>query len=388
MSVLAIEVGGTGVTTVVVSSAGEVVARGYEALTRGFPRSGWVEQAPDGLWLATLSACRQAVAQVDVGELHGIGITAEAATVLLWDRDTLGSPRPAIAREDRRTTELCAQLREAGHEERVREVTGAGLGPELSAPTLRWLSAHEPRTWALVESGRYAVGTIDSYLVARLTRGLEHVTDVSHASSTLLLDLAAGEWSRELCSLFAVPHDALPDLVPTWGELAMTDPRSFLDLELPITAIVGDRAAALAGGGCFDVGEAVCHVGAAGTEPSFVLNTGAAQERSANGRPSAAWQEPDGATTYAVDSRTPLHGAMSSVWLQGAGANDDRRCQQLADVLGVRVERAHEVETAAPGAAFLAGLGAGAWGSTDELRGLRQPGRSFLPEVLVDPTRG
>ena len=134
-----------------------------------------------------------------------------------------------------------------------------------------WLAEHEPHTWALVEEGRYAVGTVDSYLVARMTRGTWHVTDVSNASRTLLMDLSTGEWSDELCSLFGVPRDALPDLVPNWGEVATTDPASFGGLSLPIAGMAGDQQSALFGQTCFDVGDAKCTYGTG----SFILtNTG------------------------------------------------------------------------------------------------------------------
>ena len=115
---------------------------------------------------------------------------------MLWDRETLGSPRRAIVWQDRRTADICTRLRDAGHEERVSELTGLRLDPYFSGTKLMWLAEHEPHTWALVESGRYAVGTVDSYLIARMTRGTWHVTDVSNASRTLLFDLEAGRLVR------------------------------------------------------------------------------------------------------------------------------------------------------------------------------------------------
>ena len=136
--------------------------------------------------------------------------------------------------QDRRTADICTRLRDEGHEDRVTELTGLRLDPYFSGTKLIWLAENEPHTWALVESGRYAVGTVDSYLIARMTRGTWHVTDVSNACRTLLFDLAAGDWSDELCELFGVPRDALPELVPNWGEIATTDPTSFLGLSLPI----------------------------------------------------------------------------------------------------------------------------------------------------------
>ncbi len=211
-----------------------IAARGYQEFAQHFPQPGWVEHAPEEIWQATLEATRDVLASYDASQLRAIGITNQRETVLLWDRETLGSPRRAIVWQDRRTAAICERLRDEGHEERVTELTGLRLDPYFSGTKLTWLAEHEPHTWALVESGRYAVGTVDSYLVARMTRGTWHVTDVSNASRTLLLDLTTGEWSDELCALFGVPRDALPELVPNWGEIATTDPASFCGLELPI----------------------------------------------------------------------------------------------------------------------------------------------------------
>jgi len=216
MSVLAIDAGTTGVTALVVTPEGSVAARGYQEFQQHFPTPGWVEHSPEEIWAATLAATHQAVSSYD-GELTALGITNQRETVLLWDRETLGSPRRAIVWQDRRTTQICDRLRDAGHEPRVTEVTGLRLDPYFSATKLAWIAEHEPHTWALVESGRYAVGTVESYLVARMTRGVWHVSDVSNACRTLLFDLAAGDWSDEMCALFGVPRDALPELVPNWG---------------------------------------------------------------------------------------------------------------------------------------------------------------------------
>ena len=151
------------------------------------------------------------------------------------------------------------------------ELTGLRLDPYFSGTKLVWLAENEPNTWALVESGRYAIGTVDSYLIARMTRGTWHVTDVSNACRTLLFDLERGDWSDELCALFGVPRDALPELVPNWGELATTDPKAFLGLDLPIAGIAGDQQAALFGQTCFDEGDSKCTYGTG----SFILtNTG------------------------------------------------------------------------------------------------------------------
>jgi glycerol kinase len=215
--------------------------------------------------------------------------------------------------QDRRTADICTRLRDEGHEDRVTELTGLRLDPYFSGTKLMWLAENEPNTWALVESGRYAVGTVDSYLVARMTRGTWHVTDVSNACRTLLLDLDKGEWSDELCSLFGVPRDALPELVPNWGEIATTDATSFCGLELPIAGMAGDQQSALFGQTCFDVGDSKCTYGTG----SFILtNTGTTLERSDAGLLStAAWRSPDGELTYALEGAIFVTGAAVQ-WLR------------------------------------------------------------------------
>ncbi len=313
MSVLAIDAGTTGVTAVVVTPEGTIAAKGYQEFAQHFPRPGWVEHSPEEIWQATLEATRAVLKDHDPDDLEAIGITNQRETVLLWDRETLGSPRRAIVWQDRRTAEICRRMREEGHEDRVRELTGLRLDPYFSGTKLVWLREQEPNTWALVEDGRYAVGTVDSYLITRMTRGTWHVTDVSNASRTLLFDLEKGEWSDELCSLFGVPRDALPDVVPSWGEIATTDPRSFLGLELPIAGIAGDQQSALFGQTCFDVGDSKCTYGTG----SFILtNTGHEVVRSDAGLLStAAWKSPQGELTYALEGAIFVTGAAVQ-WLR------------------------------------------------------------------------
>jgi glycerol kinase len=312
-SVLAIDAGTTGVTALVVTGQGTIAAKGYQEFAQHFPQPGWVEHSPEEIWQATLEAVRAALDQHGSGDLQAVGITNQRETVLLWDRETLGSPRRAIVWQDRRTADICTRLREAGHEPRVSELTGLRLDPYFSGTKLTWLAEHEPNTWALVEDGRYAVGTVDSYLVARMTRGTWHVTDVSNASRTLLFDLERAEWSDELCGLFGVPKDALPEVVPSWGHLATTDPRSFLGLELPIAGIAGDQQSALFGQTRFDVGDSKCTYGTG----SFILtNTGSTVVRSDAGLLStAAWKSPDGEMTYALEGAIFVTGAAVQ-WLR------------------------------------------------------------------------
>ena len=338
MSVLAIDAGTTGVTAVVVTPEGTIAAKGYQEFTQHFPRPGWVEHSPEEIWQATIESTRAALAAYGKDDVSAIGITNQRETVLLWDRETLGSPRRAIVWQDRRTAEVCNRLREAGHEERVAELTGLRLDPYFSGTKLMWLAEHEPNTWALVESGRYAVGTVDSYLVARMTRGTWHVTDVSNASRTLLFDLEQGGWSDELCDLFGVPRDALPEVVPSWGEIATSDPQSFCGLDLPIAGIAGDKQAALFGQTCYDVGDSKCTYGTG----SFILtNTGPSVVRSDAGLLStAAWRSPEGETTYALEGAIFVTGAAVQ-WLRdglqiiGSAAETEAIAGTVPDTEGV-----------------------------------------------------
>ncbi|MCW2773651.1 MAG: glycerol kinase [Nocardioides sp.] len=338
MSVLAIDAGTTGVTAVVVEQDGTIAAKGYQEFAQHFPRPGWVEHAPEEIWQATLEATSQVLKAYDASQLQAIGITNQRETVLLWDRETLGSPRRAIVWQDRRTADLCTRLRDAGHEDRVRELTGLRLDPYFSGTKLMWLAENEPHTWALVESGRYAIGTVDSYLIARMTRGTYHCTDVSNASRTLLFDLEAGDWSDELCSLFGVPRDALPELVPNWGEIATTDPRSFLDLSLPIAGLAGDQQSALFGQTCFEEGDSKCTYGTG----SFILtNTGSTILRSDAGLLStAAWRSPSGEMTYASEGSIFVTGAAVQ-WLRdglqivGSAAETEAIARTVPDSEGV-----------------------------------------------------
>ena len=246
MSVLAIEAGPTAVTAVVVAGDGEVLGRCVQDLPAESPHRGWVEHEPDELWGAVLATTRLAVKEAGAtGDAApaAVGLAHPGDTLVLWDQETLGAPRPAFGASDRRTAQLCDRLRAAGHEQRVVALAAAPLDPRRTGPRLAWLAEHEPHTWAHVLDGRYAVGTFGSYLLARMTLGTWYVTDVASAAATLLLDTDRGAWSDELCALFGVPVAALPELVASRGRLARTEPRGFSGLGLPVTALAESRVA-------------------------------------------------------------------------------------------------------------------------------------------------
>ncbi len=357
-TVLAVDAGTTGVTALLVSEDGRVMARGYQEFAQHFPGDGWVEHAPEDIWAAVLAAVEGALA---AGEAAGagtpvcVGVTNQRETVVLWDRETLGAPRRAIVWQDRRSVGICERLRAGGHEPRVSELTGLRLDPYFSATKLAWLAANEPHTWAGVVSGRVAVGTVDSYLVARMTRGVQHVTDASNASRTLLFDIRSGAWSPELCDLFGVPIGALPQVVPSYGVVGRTDPSVFAGLDLPVAGIAGDQQAALFGQTCFTPGRSKCTYGTG----SFVLvNTGGTPVPPAAGLlTTVAWGHPDGRLDYALEG---------AVFVTGAAV------QWLRDGLGIIDSAAESQELAASvpdsgGLVFvpaLTGLGAPDWDPT------------------------
>ena len=354
MSVLAIDAGTTGVTALVVGPDGRARGRGYAEFLQHFPRPGQVEHEPEEIWQATLRACRDAVASAP-GPLAAVGLTNQRETAVLWDRRTLAAPRRALVWQDRRTTGICERLRADGVEPRVAGLTGLRLDPYFTGTKLTWVAEHEPALWERVRSGQVAVGTVDSYLLARLSGGRVHVTDATNASRTLLFDLRAGTWSPELCDLLRVPVAALPRVLPSYGELARTDPGAFLGLELPVTGVAGDQQAALVGQGCFSPGDAKCTYG---TGSFLLVHTGAEPVRSGAGLlTTVALGSPDGSLSYALEG---------AVFVTGAAV------QWLRDGLGL-LSSAAEVEALARtvpdtgGVVFvpaLTGLGAPDWDPT------------------------
>ncbi len=314
MSILAIDAGTTGVTALVVDAAATVVARGYAEFDQHFPAGGWVEHDPQQIWDATLTATRAALAASDPSDPPtALGLTNQRETAVLWDRRTLATPRRAIVWQDRRTAGLCEQLRADGYDAMVTTRTGLRLDPYFTGSKLLWLALNEPELWEGVTAGRTAVGTVDSYLVARLTGGREHVTDPSNASRTLLYDITAGRWDEELCALFRVPLAALPRVVASYGAVARTDPDAFLGLDLPIAGIAGDQQAALFGQACFSPGTGKCTYGTG----SFVLvHTGDEPIRSRHGLlATVAWGHPDGRLEYALEGAIFVTGAAVQ-WLR------------------------------------------------------------------------
>ena len=305
---LSLDEGTTGATVVVVGMDGAVRAKGYREIKQHYPQPGWVEHDALEIWSAVLAAAHDSLHQAGAkpGDVRAVGITNQRETLVAWDRKTLEPLAPAIVWQDRRTASVCDALREAGHEERVREVTGLVLDPYFTATKLAWLLEH-------VEGvANAAVGTVDSWLVARLSAGRDHVTDASNASRTLLLDINKGEWSQEMASLFGVTTANLPRVVDSSGAISTTDPAAFGGIAAPITGIAGDQQAALFGQACTAAGMAKNTYGTG----SFVLmQTEAKRVASKSGMlTTVAWRRA-GRLSYALEGAIFITGAALQ-WLR------------------------------------------------------------------------
>jgi len=465
--VLSLDEGTTGATSVAVGMDGVVRGKGYAEITQHFPQPGWVEHDADEIWAAVQSSARQALtaAAARPRDVIAIGITNQRETLVVWDQRTLKPVARAIVWQDRRTAAECVRLRKAGHEDRVREVTGLVIDPYFTATKLAWVVRNVPG------AEDAAMGTVDSWLVTRLSAGRDHVTDASNASRTLLFDIGRGVWSEEMADLFGVPLTNLPEVRDSSGAISRSVPEAFGGIDAPITGIAGDQQAALFGQACTTVGMAKNTYGTG----SFVLmQTGSDRVASKSGMlTTVAWRRA-GQLSYALEGSIFITGAalqwlrdglgiianaaeagplassvpdsggvfmvpafvglgapywdpfargtivgltrgsgraqlvraaveamayqtrdvvqamegdsghpLAELRVDGGAAVMDVLCQFQADLLGIPVRRPRQTETTALGAAFLAGLGAGAWTDAD-ISGLWKLDREFEPAISRD----
>ncbi|MCA9630584.1 MAG: glycerol kinase GlpK [Myxococcales bacterium] len=354
--ILAIDQGTTGSTALVMDLEGNTLGRANREFQQHFPKPGWVEHDAEEIWQSVEGAVREAMraARVVGDEIGAIGITNQRETTLLWNRETGAQAHRAIVWQDRRTADRCARLKAAGHEAAVRERTGLVLDPYFSGTKLAWMLDEISTARAQAESGKLAFGTIDSFLVWKLAganASAPHVTDVTNASRTLLMNLEARAWDTTQCELLGVPQACLPRIVPSAGSVAETRGLSFLPDGIPISGIAGDQHAALFGQACLEPGQVKCTYG---TGAFVVMNTGSQVVRSRFGLLSTlGWQIGDD-VVYALEG---------SAFIAGAAV------QWLRDGLGL-IQSAQETEALARsvedsgGVYFvpaLAGLGAPYW---------------------------
>ena len=319
--VVAVDQGTTGSTVLVLDQNLEVRGRADRDFPQHYPRPGEVEHDPTEIWQSVVDALGAALAQAKVAprEIAAIGISNQRETTVLWDRATGEPVHRAIVWQDRRTAAACARLNESGAAGLVRERTGLPIDPYFSATKIRWL-LDEGGQRARAERGELAFGTIDSFLLHRLTGGAVHRTEPTNASRTLLFDIHTMAWSDELCGTFGVPRTLLPHVAPTAGLFGHTRDVPGLPDGVPITGIAGDQQAALFGQACFEPGEAKCTFG---TGAFLLMNTGAQPVASHHGLvTTVAWELPD-ERTYALEGSAFVAGAEVQWLRDGLGVIDD-----------------------------------------------------------------
>jgi glycerol kinase len=337
-AVLAIDQGTTGSRALVFGRDGRLVASAYEEFPQHFPEPGRVEHDATDIWDSVVSTIGRALD--DAGrvaeEIGAVGITNQRETTVLWDRETLEPVARAIVWQDRRTAERCDALRRTPDAERIRRRTGLVVDPYFSATKLEWLLDSDAELARRAAAGELAFGTIDTWLIARLTGGAVHATDPTNASRTLLYSLDAADWDSELCGLFGVPADLLPEIRPSAGHFGTTDPDA-VGFELPITGVAGDQQAALFGQGCWSAGEAK---NTYGTGAFLLFHTGTERGPDVDGVLTTAACGPAGELAYAYEGSILVAGAAIQWLRDGLGLietaeQSERVAASLEDAAGV-----------------------------------------------------
>jgi glycerol kinase len=463
--ILALDQGTTSSRTMAIGLDGAVVASAQEEFPQIFPQSGWVEHDPEAIWRTQRRTAEQTLERLGSRKVAAIGVTNQRETVVVWDRNTGAAIHNAIVWQDRRTAAKTHELAAAGHEAKIVERTGLVLDPYFSASKIAWILDAIPGARDRAKRGELAAGTIDCFLVWRLTGGEVHATDATNASRTSLFDIRTGKWDAELCEIFGVPMELLPDVRDSAGDYGTTD---MFGPKLKIRGAAGDQQAALVGQACFEPGEIKSTYGTGGF---LVLNTGTELKRSKSRLLSTIAYQVAGKRTYALegsilsagstiqwlrdelkiirdgahagelaagvpdtagvhlvpafaglgaphwdsDARGAILGlqrgstiahiaraALESAAFQtaelleamakdgvaprrlrvdGGMARNDWFLQFMADVLGVEVVRPKNTETTALGAAILAAVGAGEFGSLKEAASIWKLDRKFEPKM-------
>jgi glycerol kinase len=471
---LAIDQGTTGSTALVMDTDGKTLGRANVEFPQHYPQPGWVEHEPEDIWSSVVSAIGKALDQASIlgNQIAGIGITNQRETTVVWDRSTAKPIHRAIVWQCRRTADVCARLKQQGHEGRVRERTGLVIDPYFSGTKIAWLLDNVPGARQRADKGELAFGTIDTYLAYRLTGGQAHVTDVSNASRTLLMGLRELRWDDEMCELFGVPRSVLPTIVGSAQRVGETRGVPGLPDGIPIAGMAGDQHAALFGQQCLEVGDVKCTYG---TGAFVLVNTGAKPVPSRFGLLTTVGWKIGEETVYALEGSAFIAGAavqwlrdglglirsaseieslarevsgsdgvvfvpalaglgapywdaeargvvcgitrgttaahlahatlegiahevsdligamrddmgadIGRIRVDGGAAGNDLLMQMQADLAGITVERPKELETTARGAAMLAAVGLGLFGSAREASGMFTVNRTFQVEQPKD----
>ncbi|MBU1565794.1 MAG: glycerol kinase GlpK [Proteobacteria bacterium] len=332
--ILAIDQGTTSSRAIVFNDQLEIVGAAQQEFQQFFPQSGWVEHDPEEIWSSTLATCRMALdkARLTGKDITAIGITNQRETTLIWDKESGKPIHKAIVWQDRRTSDFCSELRDAGHDPMITEKTGLLLDSYFSGTKIKWLLDHVPGAQEKALAGKLSFGTVDSFLLWRLTGGKVHATDATNASRTMLFNIHENCWDKELLELLDIPFSLLPEVRDSSADFGSTDPALF-GTAIPIGGIAGDQQAALVGQACFQPGMIKSTYG---TGCFIVLNTGEQAVRSKNRLLTTIGYRLAGKTTYALEGSIFVAGAAVQ-WMRDAmglieSASDTGKLARQADI--------------------------------------------------------
>lgn len=345
--ILAIDQGTTSSRAIIFDKDRNIVGIGQKEFKQYFPKSGWVEHDPEEIWQSVVSTCKQAIrkAKIKASEIVAIGITNQRETTVLWDKKTGKPVHKAIVWQDRRTADICKRLKNEGHEKIFKQKTGLLLDPYFSGTKVAWMLDTVKGLRAKCDKGQIAFGTVDSFLIWRLTGGRSHVTDATNASRTLLYNITSNKWDAGLLKLLNVPSSILPKVLDCSDDFGTTD-KSVLGAEIPILGVAGDQQAAAIGNACFKPGMIKSTYG---TGCFVLMNTGDNKVSSKNKLLTTIAYRLGGKTTYALEGSIFMAGA-SVQWLRdglgivkkaeqtgemAANADDDQQIYMVPAFVGL-----------------------------------------------------
>lgn len=350
--VLAIDQGTTSTRAIIFDEALKPVATSQDEFKQHFPQSGWVEHDPDDLWASSAGTCRAVIerAGVDPQNIISIGITNQRETTVVWDKSTGQPIYNAIVWQDRRTANYCEELRKAGHSDMFADRTGLLVDPYFSSTKLKWILDHVDGARERARRGELLFGTVDTFLIWKLTGGKVHATDATNAARTMLYDIRKGRWSSTICALFDIPMEMLPEVKDSAADFGVSRADLF-GREIPISGVAGDQQAAALGQACFEPGMLKATYG---TGCFALLNTGDTPVQSKNRLLTTIAYQLDGKPTYALEGSIFIAGAVVQ-WLR-----DGLRIIHEASETQPLAEKADPMQNVVLVPAFT-GLGAPYW---------------------------
>ena len=417
--IMAMDAGTTSNRCILFNKKGQVCSVAQREFTQYFPHPGWVEHDADEIWACQLGVAVEAMNKIGASaeDIAAIGITNQRETAIVWDRKTGEPVYNAIVWQCRRTSEYCDSLKEKGLTEKFRQKTGLVIDAYFSATKIKWILDNVPGARERAERQELLFGTVETWLIWKMTKGRAHVTDYSNASRTMLFNINTLSWDDEILSELDIPKSMLPQPKPSSCIYGKTDP-AFFGGEIPIAGAAGDQQAALFGQTCFQAGEAK---NTYGTGCFLLMNTGEKPVFSENGLVTTIAWGLDGKVTYALEGSIFVAGAaiqwlrdemclidsaedseymaskdvleamkadsgiaLSSLNVDGGASANNFLMQVQADIINAPVNRPSFVETTAMGAAYLAGLASGYWKSKEEIANNRSTDKIFLPSVCEE----